>query len=126
MHRIVGTSSYKDLVVWQKAMVLARDCYRLTDPFPKSEVFGISSQIRRAAVSIPCNIAEGWGREGAKEFSYFLRIAQGSTKELETLLLLANDLYPPQTDMVPRLLESIAEISRMIRALNASLKRKAG
>ena len=107
-------------------MVLARDCYRLTDPFPKSEVFGISSQIRRAAVSIPCNIAEGWGRGGAKEFSYFLRIAQGSTKELETLLLLANDLYPPQTDMVPRLLESIAEISRMIRALNASLKRKAG
>ncbi|NUM53949.1 MAG: four helix bundle protein [Candidatus Hydrogenedentes bacterium] len=105
-------------------MSLARQCYKVTESFPKSEAFGISLQIRRAAVSIPCNIAEGWGREGAKEFSQFLRIAQGSTKELETLLLLAQDLYPQHAVKAPELLAILAEISRMLRALMAKLSTK--
>ncbi len=120
----MGTGSYKDLVVWQKAMQLAQRCYKLTESFPKSEVYGMTSQIRRAAVSIPCNIAEGWGREGAKEFLQFLRVAQGSTKELETLLLLADRLYPDQASDIAGMLATLAEISRMLRALMATLKTK--
>ena len=103
---------------------MAQRCYKLTESFPKSEVYGMTSQIRRAAVSIPCNIAEGWGREGAKEFLQFLRVAQGSTKELETLLLLADRLYPDQASGIADLLATLAEISRMLRALMATLKAK--
>lgn len=115
---------YKDLVVWQKSMTLARQCYTLTESFPKSEVFGITSQIRGAVVSISCNIAEGWGREGTKEFIQFLRIAQGSLKEVETLLLLAQSLYVNRSDAIAPLLSLIDEIGRMLRALLAKLKAK--
>lgn len=105
-------------------MTLARQCYTLTESFPKSEVFGITSQIRRAVVSISCNIAEGWGREGTREFIQFLRIAQGSLKEVETLLLLAQSLYVNQSDAIAPLLSLIDEIGRMLRALLAKLKAK--
>lgn len=115
---------YKDLVVWQKSMTLARQCYTLTESFPKSEVFGITPQIRRAVVSISCNIDEGWGREGTKEFIQFLRIAQGSLKEVETLLLLAQSLYVNRSDAIAPLLSLIDEIGRMLRALLAKLKAK--
>ena len=81
--------SYRDLRVWQEGMTLAETCYRLTQPFPKAELYGMTSQIRRSAVSIPANIAEGYGRENRGEFIQFLRVAQGSLKELETHLLLA-------------------------------------
>ena len=74
--------SYQDLTVWQKAMDLAEQCYRLTKTFPKAELFGMTSQIQRAAASIPANIAEGWGRNSTAEYIQFLRIAQGSLKEL--------------------------------------------
>ena len=76
--------SYRDLVVWQTAMALAVDCYQLTRNFPRDEMFGLTSQIRRAAASIPANIAEGHGRENTGAFIQHLRIAQGSSKELET------------------------------------------
>lgn len=105
-------------------MTLSRECYKLTEGSPKSEVFGITSQIRRAAVSIPCNIAEGWGREGTKEFIQFLRIAQGSLKELETLLLLAESLYDEHARAIPALLGMTDEIGRMLRALLTKLKAK--
>jgi four helix bundle protein len=81
--------SYRDLRVWQEAMTLAEACYRLTRGFPKEEMFGLSSQIRRSAASIPANIAEGHGRENTQSFIQYLRIAQGSLKELETHLMLA-------------------------------------
>ncbi|MEM1308251.1 MAG: four helix bundle protein [Cyanobacteria bacterium P01_H01_bin.153] len=81
--------SYRDLEVWQKGMALAEVCYRVTKTFPQAEVYGMVSQIRRAAVSIPDNIAEGYGREYRNDYVRFLRIAQGSLKELETHLLLA-------------------------------------
>jgi four helix bundle protein len=81
--------SYRDLRVWQESMTLAVECYQLTRAFPKEEMFGLSSQIRRSAASIPANIAEGHGRENTQSFIQYLRIAQGSLKELETHLLLA-------------------------------------
>ena len=76
--------SYKDLLVWQKSMQLVTDVYRSTDSFPKSEQFGLCSQLRRAAVSIPSNIAEGQGRNSSKEFVYHLSVAYGSLMEAET------------------------------------------
>ena len=81
--------SYRDLRVWQDGMTLAVSCYRLTQSFPKEELYGMISQIRRSACSIPANIAEGNGRENRGEYIQFLRIAQGSLKELETHLLLS-------------------------------------
>jgi four helix bundle protein len=81
-------NSYQDLKVWQGGMQLAEDCYCFTKGFPREEMFGMTSQIRRAAASIPANIAEGWGRESTREYIRFLRVAQGSLKELETHLIL--------------------------------------
>src|SRR5690242_315326 len=81
--------SYRDLRVWQDGMTLAARCYDITRTFPKEELYGITSQIRRSASSIPANIAEGNGRENRGEYIQFLRIAQGSLKELETHLLLS-------------------------------------
>lgn len=81
--------SYKDLVVWQKGMELVSRIYLITKRFPASEQFGLTSQIQRAAVSIPANIAEGYGRNTKNEYANFLRIARGSLTELETLLLIA-------------------------------------
>lgn len=85
--------SFKDLVVWQKSMELAREVYKLTAQFPKEEVYGLISQMRRCAVSIPSNIAEGSRRGTKKDYAQFLRIAIGSTSELETQVLLSRDLY---------------------------------
>src|SRR5207253_10315334 len=85
----MAISSYRDLRVWQEGLAFAKGCYFLTRQFPKEELFGLTSQIRRAAASIPANIAEGNGRENSKEYIHFLRIAQGSLKEVETHLLLA-------------------------------------
>ena len=84
--------SYEDLEVWQLAMTLAEQCYQLTATFPREETYGLSAQIRRAAVSIPANIAEGYGRNQTGNFLNFLRIAQGSVRELETHLLLVSRL----------------------------------
>jgi four helix bundle protein len=83
---------YKELIVWQKAMTLVQEVYRITNSFPKEEVFGLTSQIRRAAVSIPSNIAEGRSRRTRKDFGQFLAIAYGSAAELETQLLIAKSL----------------------------------
>ncbi len=84
--------SYTDLAVWQKSMTLVRDIYLQTRNFPKEELFGLTSQIRRAAVSIPSNIAEGQGRLSKREFKQFLAIARGSLLELETQLLIVKGL----------------------------------
>ncbi len=84
--------NYRELTAWQVAFALARRIYEITEPFPKHEVFGLTSQLRRAAVSLPSNLAEGAGRGGKKEFSHFVTLARGSLNELETQLLLAQDL----------------------------------
>ena len=115
--------SYRDLMVWQKAMDLALECYRITKEFPKNEIYGMSSQIQRAAVSIPANIAEGRARQHAKEFIQHLSIAYGSLAELETHVLLAERLKYIQKDHLDRIISKTAEIGRMINGLQRSLKR---
>jgi four helix bundle protein len=87
-----GIQNYRDLAVWQKAIALSVACYRVTSEFPKEEMYGMTAQIRRASVSVAANIAEGHGREHTRTFVQFLRISQGSLKELETHLILAEQV----------------------------------
>ncbi len=84
--------SYQDLVAWQKAMDLVTEIYRVSQKFPKEELFGLASQIRRAAVSIPSNIAEGRGKASKGDFQYFLGHARGSLSEVETQVIIARNL----------------------------------
>jgi len=118
--------SYRDLVVWQKAMALVSCVYRLTRTFPDSERFGLISQIQRAAVSIPSNIAEGQGRLATKEFRQFLGIARGSLKELETQLLISIDLAYAETAEVNECLRLADEVGRMLNGLIKALERRQG
>ncbi|RNJ51306.1 four helix bundle protein [Methylocystis hirsuta] len=104
-------------------MDLAVECYALTKGFPKEEIFGLTSQIRRAAASVPANIAEGYGRDSAGHYLNFLRTAQGSLKELETHLLLANRIDLVKTDVVERVLSKTEGIGKMLRALIRSIQR---
>lgn len=115
--------SYQDLDVWQRGMNLAELAYRLTRAFPKEELFGLTSQIRRAASSIPANIAEGWGRQGNKEFQHFLRVAQGSLRELETHLLLSQRVGICTTDQIAPLMSEATVLSKQLVNLNRSLER---
>jgi four helix bundle protein len=115
-------SSYQDLQVWQDAMALAEDCYRLTASFPREEMFGLTSQIRRAATSVPANIAEGHGREHTGSFIQHLRIGQGSLKELETHLILSERVGIASAPGVERSLARCSELGRMLRALIRSLQ----
>jgi four helix bundle protein len=117
-------SSYRDLHVWQDAMELAEQCYLLTATFPKDELFGLTSQFRRAAVSVPANIAEGHGRENTGSFVQFLRISQGSVKELETHLLLAVRVGLTQEEKVAPLLIRCESIGKRLRSLIRKLQDK--
>jgi four helix bundle protein len=85
--------SYKELKVWQKAVDLVTAVYSISRSFPRTEMYGLTSQVRRASVSIPSNIAEGWGRNSAKEYIQFLTTARGSLLELETQLLISCNLH---------------------------------
>jgi four helix bundle protein len=110
-------ASYRDLKVWQDAMVLAEACYRETRAFPREEMFGLTAPIRRAATSIAANIAEGHGRETGGAFVRFLRIAQGSLKELETHIILSSRLGFVSAAAADSLLGRGEEIGKMLRAL---------
>ena len=100
--------SFKDLIVWQKSYRLVLEIYRLTDLFPKHEIYGLAQQIRRAAVSIPSNISEGYGRQYNKEYRQFLSIAYGSLCELETQYLLSADLsFIEQNSVVEGLMKEV-------------------
>ncbi len=83
---------YRDLIVWQRAVQMTVEVYHLTDTFPRQEMYGLSSQMRRAAVSVASNIAEGWGRQSDGEYKQFLGIARGSNMELQTQLIIAGKL----------------------------------
>jgi len=120
----MSIQSYRELGVWQKAMTLAEECYRVTRGFPKDELFGMTSQIRRAAASIPANIAEGQGRRHTKEFLNFLGIARGSLKELETHLILSQRVGLMTQDQLEPLLNLSDEISRMMSGLRKSLEQR--
>lgn len=116
--------SYRDQRVWQEALNLAEMAYRLVSSFPKDELYGLTSQIRRAASSVPANIAEGYGRGGRASYVQFLRIAQGSSKELETYLLLARRVDLAASTTTDPLLKKSDEIGRMLNRLSASLLAK--
>ncbi|HXP86454.1 MAG TPA: four helix bundle protein [Bryobacteraceae bacterium] len=112
---------FKDLRVWQKSHALTLAIYRVTQRFPKEEMYGLTSQIRRAAVSAAANIAEGCGRRSDREFRRFLQIARGSASELEYHLLLARDLRFPSAQEYTSVQAAVAEVQRMLTALVKSL-----
>jgi four helix bundle protein len=114
--------SYRDLKVWQEAMTRVEDCYRFSGEFPREELYGLTSQIRRAAVSIPANIAEGYGRNSPGSYIGFLRNAQGSLKELETHLLLAQRLEFGNYDRAAQLLKLCESIGRMLVGLDRGVR----
>lgn len=116
--------SYQDLDVWRISMDLAQQAYEITRVFPREEQFGMTSQIRRSATSIPANIAEGYGRQSRGDFVRFLRIAQGSLKELETHLLLASRVGLLDNDAQDAPLEMADRVGRMLRGLIRSLQEK--
>lgn len=118
-------TSYRDLKVWQEAMNLAEECYKMTRQFPREELFGMTSQIRRAAASVAANIAEGHGREHTGSFVQFLRMAQGSLKELETHLILSERVGLAPTADVGSALRRSEGVGKMLRALIRSLQRRA-
>ena len=118
----MALQNYQDLEVWQKAMTLAEQCYLVTKVFPREELFGMTSQIRRAAVSIPANIAEGQGRQHTKEFLNHLSIARGSLKELETHLILSQRVGLLKQQNTEPLLRLADEISRMLTGLRKTLQ----
>ena len=117
-----STKSYRDLLIWQRGMDLAAACYRIAGALPDTERFGLSGQLRRAAVSIPANIAEGYGREIDGPFAQHLRIAQGSLKELETHLLLIERLDLGAGMALSETLTQCDELGRMIRSMIRTLK----
>ena len=116
--------SYQDLDVWQVGITLAEKCYRITRGFPSSETYGLTSQIRRASVSIPANIAEGYGRETTPAFIQFLRVSQGSARELETHVLIAQRVEFLNGEDAAKLLGDCERISKMLRNLIRSLQAK--
>ena len=116
--------SFKDLKVWQKAYQLCLEIYKVTGNFPADEKFGLTSQMRRAAISIPSNIAEGYGRKTIPDYVRCLYIAYGSTCELETQTLLSGDLEYLNENKKVSLIEKINEVERMLMALIKSLENK--
>ena len=115
--------SYRDLEVWKKAMDLVVICYQMTRKFPRSEIYGLTSQLQRAAVSIPSNIAEGHQRRHSKEFLQHLSIAYGSLAELETHVEIASRLDYIDEDYANTVLNQTAEIGRMINGLRKSIEK---
>lgn len=109
--------SYKELIVWQKSLLLTKMIYGTTEVFPKTEIFGLTSQIRRAAVSIPSNIAEGFSRKHRKEYRQFLLIAFGSAAELETQLIISHDLGFIKDDEFSKLSSLLEEIRKMLHKM---------
>lgn len=109
--------SYRDLLVWEQAMDLTADVYRLTRSWPKEELYGLTSQARRAAASVPANIAEGYGRENRGSYVQFLRIAQGSLKELETHLMIVERIGMAREIDIAPLLQKCESVGKLLRAL---------
>ncbi len=116
--------SYKELKVWQKAVDLVTEIYRVTKQFPREEMYGLVSQMRRAAVSVPSNMAEGWGRGSTKEYIRFLTIARGSLMELETQLIISEKLNYLKAQQLQNLSEQMQEIGKMLNGLITSLSKR--
>ena len=114
--------TYKHLMVWQKSMLLARRIYEITTRFPLDEKFGMVSQMRRCSVSIPSNIAEGYGREGEREHSHFLFISLGSSNELETQLILSHGFQYVDNQDYQEIMDLNSEVNKMLSSLIYKLK----
>ena len=115
---------YQDLVAWQKAMELVEEVYKITRALPKEEIYGLSSQLRRAAVSVPSNIAEGQSRS-SRDFVHYLSMAHGSLSELETQMLIAARLGYIEADRLSDLTQLTAEVGRLIHGLSRSIEKLA-
>ncbi len=114
--------SFRDLIAWQKGIVLCKQVYVISAEFPDVEKFGLRSQVRRAAVSIPSNIAEGYGRRRKLDYVRFLDLARGSLCEVETQMILAQELAFVEADRVAPCMELIREVDRILYALAKSVK----
>ncbi len=113
-------ATYKNLIVWQKSMILIKEIYKLCNNFPENEIYGLTSQIKRSAISVPSNIAEGRGRNSKKEFIHFLQIALGSTYELQTQIEIAKMLnFQGEYTKIDNLL---TEIEKMLNSLISNRK----
>ena len=113
---------YKELEVWKKSVALTIELYKLTGGFPVAERFGLTSQIRRASISVPANIAEGWGRGSRGEYIQFLTVARGSLMELETHLIIAGNLNFLDSEKSDRAMSMVNEIEKMLNRLIAVLR----
>ncbi len=113
--------NFKSLLVWQKSVSLVTDIYQLTEGFPKNEIFGLTSQLRRASVSIPSNISEGHSRRSTLDYIQFLKISRGSVAELETQLLISKNLKFITEEKYIEVDAKIVEISKMLNALISSI-----
>ena len=114
--------SYRDLIVWQKAIAMVTDIYRATQGFPRHETYGLTSQMRRSAVSVASNIAEGQGRLSRREFRHFLGLARGSLLEMETQVVIAENLGYLSKVEAQRLALASGEVSRLLHGLMQSLQ----
>jgi four helix bundle protein len=119
-----NVQSYQDLIVWQRGMDLTEAVYRIAAILPREELYGLTSQMQRAAVSIPANIAEGWGRQSTGDYIRFLRIAQGSAAELETELLLSIRLRLVTAEATAPAMATLIEVRKMLRSMIGTLQRK--
>ncbi|MDB2414959.1 four helix bundle protein, partial [Rickettsiales bacterium] len=119
---MTGIKNYKDLNVWQKARILVKDIYNVSCNFPKNEQFGLTSQIKRSVVSVPSNIAEGHSRTSTKDYINYISISIGSLAEVETQLILAEDLGFVSNNETRIIFQNINELQRMLHGLRKSLK----
>ena len=120
----MGVKHYQELIVWQKAMDLVVLIYQVTKCFPKEEIFGLTAQLRRAAVAIPSNIAEGQGRQTSRDFLHFLSIAQGSIQETETQVLIGERLKYLNAEQKAQVIARSSEVGRLLNGLVNSLSEK--
>lgn len=118
-----GVKSYKELLIWQKGIKIVVSIYKLTKDFPKEEMYALTSQLKRASISVPSNIAEGFGRQTDKSFNHFLNISRGSLNEIETQLIIAKELdFVVDDNLFNEILFLIEEESKMINAFSKNLK----
>ena len=114
-------NSYRDLIVWQKGVDLVVEVYKVTESFPKNEIYGLTSQIRRAAISIPANVCEGYSRKHRKEYAQFIKTAFASGAELETHLIIANRLALTSPKQCERANSLLSEVMKMLNKLSQKL-----
>ncbi|MBU2525436.1 MAG: four helix bundle protein [Bacteroidetes bacterium] len=117
-------NSFKDLLVWQKGIELVKAVYEVIDKMPQEELFGLSGQIKRSVISVPSNIAEGWGRNSTLSYINFLKISRGSLFELETQLIIAKELEFISSDALNKIDKLIHELSKMLNSLIKNIKNK--